>query len=216
MIKAVILDVDGVLVNSEPFILEAAARMFQERGVTVSARDFQGLVGAGEDRFIGEVADKHGLELDIGSGKQRTYELYDAIIRDRMKAIPGLSDFLDYCRGQGLKIALASASDSLKVDINLRAAGLSRDKFDSVLDASDVVRKKPFPDVYLRTAVLLGVSPTACLVLEDEVNGVKAAIAAGTRCVGVTTTFSAEELRAAGASWTATDFNDVPAESLSW
>ncbi len=216
MIKAVILDVDGVVVNSEPFILEAATRMFQERGVAVSAADFAGLVGAGEDRFIGEVAEKHGLALEIEAGKKRTYELYAQIIRDRMKPISGLLDFLEFCRDQGLKTALASASDAAKVDINLRAAGLERSQFDSVLDATDVVRKKPFPDVYLRTAILLGVSPTACLVLEDAVNGVKAAVAAGTRCIGITTAFGADELRAAGATWTATDFNDIPAEALSW
>lgn len=214
MIKAVILDMDGVLVDSEPFICEAAMKMFEERGLNVCAEDFVPFVGAGEDRYIGGVAEKYGYALDIERDKARTYELYGQIVRGRLEPLPGVSDFISKARGLGLKLAVASSADRVKVDTNLRELGLAADTFDTVVSGLDVSRKKPDPEIFLTAASRLGVEPAACLVVEDAVNGVAAAKAAGMRCLGITTSFTPDELSAA--DWTAPDLASAPEDVLRW
>ena len=88
-IRAVIFDMDGVLTDSEPLINAAAVAMFQEQGLVVQPEDFLPFVGAGEDRYIGGVAEKHGFALDLAAAKRRTYELYLALVPSRLQAFPG-------------------------------------------------------------------------------------------------------------------------------
>ncbi len=88
-IRAVIFDIDGVLVDSEPLINEAAIRMFKEKGLTVQPEDFEPFVGAGEERYIGGVAEKYHFPLDLTAAKQRTYEIYLELAPAKLKAFPG-------------------------------------------------------------------------------------------------------------------------------
>ena len=95
----VIFDMDGVLCDSEPFICEAACRMFAERhGVTVRPDDFIPFVGAGENRYLGGVAEKHGVALDLEADKARTYDIYLEIIQGRLQPLPGAPEFIADCR----------------------------------------------------------------------------------------------------------------------
>ncbi len=93
-IRAVIFDMDGVLVDSEPLINAAAIAMFKEKGLIVQPDDFLPFVGAGEARYIGGVAEKYQFALDIEEAKQRTYEIYLDLIPSRLKAFPGVYDFV--------------------------------------------------------------------------------------------------------------------------
>ncbi len=88
--RAVIFDMDGVLTDSEPLICAAAMQMFRELGVVVQESDFHPFVGAGEDRYIGGVAEKYAVPLDIARAKARTYELYLAMVPARLEAFPAL------------------------------------------------------------------------------------------------------------------------------
>jgi beta-phosphoglucomutase len=213
MIKAVIFDMDGVLIDSEPFIREAAVRMFAEHGLTVQPEDFLPFTGAGEDRFIGGVAEKYGFTLDPIRDKDRTYEIYGEIVQGSLHPLPGVHEFIDKARSRGLKLAVASAADRVKVTINLREMGISHDTFDAVVTGSDVTHKKPDPEIFLTAAKMMGVEPANCLVCEDAVNGTKAAKAAGMRCLGITTSFTPEQLQA---DWHAPDLGEASDEVLGW
>lgn len=213
MIKAIIFDMDGVLIDSEPFIREAAIRMFAEKGLTVHPDDFLPFTGAGENRFIGGVAEKYGIALDIERDKARTYQIYGEIVRGRLEALPGVHEFIAKAREKGLKLAIASAADRVKVDINLDEIGLSEEDFDAVITGSDVTRKKPDPEIFLTAAAKMGVEPRECLVCEDAPNGIEAARAAGMRCLGITTTFCPDELQA---DWHASNLAQAPDEALAW
>jgi HAD superfamily hydrolase (TIGR01509 family) len=199
---------DGVLVDSAPFICEAAIRMFAEKGVSVRAEDFRPFVGTGENRFIGGVAEKYGVVLNPEADKARTYALYLGLIRGRLHALPGVFDFIAECRRRLLKVAVASSADAVKVEGNLREIGLAPEAFDAVVNGSEVERKKPYPDLFLTAAGRLGLPASACLVVEDAVAGVAAARAAGARCLALTTSFPAERLT--GADWIAPDLAHVP------
>lgn len=204
---------DGVLCLSEPFIAEAACRMFLETyGIRVQPEEFEPFVGAGEDRYLAGVAEQRGIRLMLPRDKIRTYELYLEVIRGRLQPVPGLHEFLNEARSKGHRLAIATSADEVKLDGNLRELGLRRGDFDAIITGDRVQRKKPAPDIFLAAAAALGLEPSSCLVVEDAVLGVRAAREAGARCLGLSTSFSGAELTKAGADWTAPDFETLPAD----
>jgi HAD superfamily hydrolase (TIGR01509 family) len=213
-LRGVILDMDGVLVDSEPILAAAAIRMFAEKGVTVRPEEFRQFVGTGEERVITGVAAAHGLKLDPVLDKSRTYAIYLELIRGHLSALPGVREFVAECRDRGLAMAVASSADAIKVEANLEEIGLPPSMFDVVVSGSQVKRKKPAPDIFLEAARLLSLAPASCLVVEDAVAGVAAARSAGSRCLALTTTFCRDEL--AAADWIAPNLANVPSEVFNW
>lgn len=185
---AVLFDMDGVLVDSEPVILAAAMQGLKEYGVNSKSEDFKPFVGAGEDRFIGGVAEKYGVAYKTEM-KARVYEIYLELVSANLKVYDGIKDVLDSLKNAGWVLAVASSADRIKIEANLKVAGIPLSYFDVILSGEDVVQKKPFPEIYLKTAEKLGVKPACCFVVEDAVNGIKAAKTAGMRCIAVTTSF---------------------------
>ena len=194
-IHAVIFDMDGVLVDSEPLINAAAISMFREKGLVVQPEDFLPFVGAGEDRYIGGVAEQHNFPLDLKEAKRRTYEIYLTLVPSKLKAFPGTLEFVHACREAGLLIAVASSADKIKVRANLDKIQLPMNFWDAVITGEDVTNKKPAPDIFLSAAKKLGMGPPECVVVEDAVNGVQAAKTAGMLCVAVAQTFPVDRLR---------------------
>jgi beta-phosphoglucomutase len=214
MIKGVLFDMDGVLVDSEEYISEAAMEMFREKGVITKKEDFKPFTGMGENRYIGGVAQKYGVKSPIDKMKARTYEIYGQIVKGKLSPLPGSVEFISRCRKKGLKLALASSADRVKVETNLRESGIGKAPFQAIINGLDVINKKPAPDIYLKAAADLGLTPDECLVVEDAVSGVNAGKAAGCRCIAVTTSFKAEDL--AGADWIVDSLENVPDEVLNW
>jgi HAD superfamily hydrolase (TIGR01509 family) len=214
MIKGVLFDMDGVLVDSEPFICKAAIMMFSELGITVSAEDFKPFVGMGENRYIGGVAERHGIKIDIAHVKARTYKIYEEIVTGNLSPLPGANEFVSRCRNKGFRLALATSADRIKMEVNLKEIGLSPDSFDTIITGLDVKNKKPFPDIYLKAAEDIGLLPVECLVVEDAVSGIKAGKAAGCRCLAVTSSFDSAALEEA--DWICESLLNVPEEVLNW
>lgn len=196
-IQGVIFDMDGVLTDSEPLINAAAVEMFREKGLVVRPEDFLPFVGTGEDRYIGGVAELYRFPLDLPAAKRRTYEIYLGLVPDRLKGFPGAVDLVERCRQHGLRTAVASSADRVKIDANLAKLGLPAPQWDALVSAEDVVNKKPAPDIFLAAAAKLQLAPASCVVIEDAVNGVQAAKAAGMRCVAVAQTFAPGQLQGA-------------------
>lgn len=196
-IRGVIFDMDGVLTDSEPLINAAAIAMFREKGLEVQPGDFLPFVGAGEDRYIGGVAEKHHFSLDLPAAKRRTYEIYLGLVPTQLKTFPGTLELVRACRQAGLRLAVASSADRVKIQANLRQIGLPPETWDAVVTGEDVGPKKPAPDIFLSAAARLGLTPAQCVVVEDAVNGVQAAKAAGMRCVAVAQTFPTAQLQQA-------------------
>lgn len=193
-LQAVIFDMDGVLTDSEPLICAAAIAMFRERGVNAQPEEFVPFVGTGEDRYLGGVAERHGVALDLQAAKRRTYEIYLEALPGRLRAFPGATAFVRQCRHAGLRIAVASSADWIKVAANLNAIGIPPAEWDVIVTAEDVRHKKPAPDIFLAAARKLGLRPSACVVIEDAINGIDAARAAGMRCIAVAQSFPADRL----------------------
>lgn len=205
---------DGVLVDTEELIARASVEMFREKGLTVTKEDFLPFVGTGEVRYLGGVAEKYGFPLDVMEAKKRVYEIYGEIAHDNLRVLPGVHAFIERCRRQGLRLAVATSADRVKMLINLREGGLPEAWFDALITAEDVVHKKPAPDIYLKAAEKLGLPPGRCLVVEDAPAGITAGKKAGARVLALTTSFPAERLNEA--DWITTDLSRVPEEALAW
>lgn len=190
----IIFDMDGVLVDSEPVIKAAAIKGLSEYGVNAEPKDFDPFIGAGEDRFIGGVANKYGMDYKLEM-KHRVYEIYLDLVSDNLKIYEGIPEMIKRLKGKGYRLALASSADLIKVKANLKTADISFGLFDSVLTGEDVKNKKPAPDVFLKAAQQMGIVPKRCYVVEDAVNGIRAAKAANMKSIGITSTFSYNELK---------------------
>jgi len=214
MIKAVLFDMDGVLLDSERFITLAGVELFREKGFTVKFEDFKEFTGMGEDRFLGGVAEKYDIPFDVEKDKSRAYSIYNELVRGQLNPLPGVKDFIQKCRDKSLQIAVATSADNIKMKINLGEIGLSENDFDATIDGLEVVHKKPDPEIFLKAAAKLKIPPESCLVVEDAVSGIEAAKKAGCRCLAIKTSFDENELYAA--DWFAKDLSTAPKECLNW
>ncbi len=185
--KAVIFDNDGVVVNSEPILFEATARVFATHGITLLKEDVQDGIGAGS-KYVQHPKDKYGLanatveELMIAREKE-----FRELARNRLRSFPGFFALMELLKRKGIHTALASSATTDVVYYNLALAGIDAKLFDTIVDSSKIKNKKPFPDIFLAAAANLSLSPTQCLVIEDAPPGIEAAHRAGMRVVAVAT-----------------------------
>lgn len=214
MVQGVLFDMDGVLVDSEEYICLAAIEMFKRNGLQVSASDFIPFVGKGEDAYLGGVAEKYTLTVNLAEIKKQTYAIYEEMVEGKLLPLPGVDEFIKIAKNKGLKLALATSADFIKMTINLRNIGLSEKTFDATVNGLEVKNKKPFPDIFLLAAQKLRLDASNCLVVEDAVSGVEAAKKAGSKCLGLTTSFSKDELYKA--DWHASDLANAPLACLEW
>lgn len=212
--KGILFDMDGVLIDSEEYIFEATKLMLAEHGIVAKKEDALPFVGMGENKYIAGIAYMNGFEVDIERDKARTYQIYEQITRGKLIALPGAISFVELCLSKGLKIAVASSADKIKVLINLREIGISANTFHAIVTGEDVEHKKPFPDIYIKAAQMIGLKPEECLVVEDAISGIKAGKTAGCKCLALTTSFPAILL--GEADWICNNLAYFPKEALDW
>jgi HAD superfamily hydrolase (TIGR01509 family) len=180
MIEAVIFDCDGVLVDSEVIAHEVEMATLAEIGLTYDPHDFKArFMGMSDKAFHAELEAEGQARLGrsiIEEIRPRMKERYAAAMETRLAAITGAHDAVDAIRG--LK-AVASSSTTKGLEKKLRMTGLWDRFAPHIYSAEHVEHSKPAPDLFLLAAHELGVAPSQCLVIEDSVNGVKAAHAAG-------------------------------------
>lgn len=200
--RAVLFDMDGVLCNSEVVSRQAGAETMRVLyGIDISPDEFIPYTGTGEANFLGGVARAHNVtDFDVEKCKEKFFEIYLS-----KYAVPGAGigyagakDLVLACRKAGLKTAVASSADLVKVHGNLSAADIPLDVFDVIVSADAFENLKPSPDIFLAASKQLGVPPAYCVVIEDAVAGVQAARAADMRVIGVTTTLGVDDMIASG------------------
>ena len=191
--KAILFDMDGVLIESEFLMRSSAIQALADYGVEACHEDFYEFTGMGEDRFVGGVAEKHGKAY-VTAMKDLAYDYYGQRVMAEAHIPHGVKEMLRTLYEKGITLAVCSAADLRKVRYNIQAIGVDESIISALVTGSDVARKKPFPDIYLEGARRIGMEPKDCLVIEDAISGIQAAHAAGMDAVGVPTTFSKEEL----------------------
>jgi len=192
--KAILFDMDGVLIESEFLMRATAIQSLADYGVQAQHEDFLEFTGMGEDRFVGGVAEKYGLKYEFAM-KERAYDYYGQRVKAEAHIPEGVKEMLETLHAKGITLAVCSAADLRKVRYNIQAIGVDESLFTALVTGSDVARKKPFPDIYLEGARRVGMDPKDCLVVEDAVSGIQAAHAAGMDAVGIPSTFTPDQLK---------------------
>ena len=182
---ALVFDLDGVVIDSMPIHTEAWRVYLQRFGVASNDVE-ERMHGRRNDEIVTHFF-RDGLTAaeiaEHGAAKER---LFREMMRPRLHAqlVPGVVDFLN-AEGEA-RIGLASNAEPANIDFVLDGAGL-RGFFEVIVDGHQVTRAKPFPDIYLRAAQLLGTAPERCVIFEDSPAGIQAACAAGAKVVAVQT-----------------------------
>ncbi|MDD5010556.1 MAG: HAD-IA family hydrolase [Phycisphaerae bacterium] len=205
---------DGVLVDSEPFIIKAVILALAEFGLKIKAADFHPFTGTGEINCIRGIAKNHNFLIDAEKAAGRTYDIYLDLIRGNLKPLPGAKEFIDECKRLGKKIAVATSADIRKAAGNFAELKIPPETFDAVITANSVKHTKPAPDIFLLAAEKMGVAPKDCLVIEDALSGIQAAKSAGAKCLAITSSFTPQILT--GADFYAPDLAHVPIEAVNW
>jgi sugar-phosphatase len=198
-IEAVVLDMDGLLIDTEPVWRAAQAAVFAGIGVTLSERDLIDSTGQPVEELI-PVWRRRSPGPDLASTELSDDEIADRIIdqvigyvKARGQPMPGVTAAIALFERYGLRLAIASSSPLRLIDAVCDRLGLAR--IAVRCSARDEVRGKPAPDVYLTAARRLGVAAAGCLALEDSPNGIASARSAGMRCVAVPDPLLAEDPR---------------------
>ena len=200
MIRLVIFDCDGVLVDSEAISNRVLAEMLSDEGLPTTLaqarRDFQGLL-------LAEVAARVEAKLGrpLPAGWLEAYESRRAgAFRRELQPVVGAAATVRGVTAAGIEVCVASQGKLAKTQLTLGLTGLL-DLFapDALFSAESVARPKPFPDLFLHAARAMGCEPSACAVVEDSPSGVAGARAAGMRVIGYAADSDAQALRAAGA-----------------
>ena len=191
---AVIFDMDGVIVDTNPYHLIAWREFLKRYNIEVTDESLRkNMFGSFNSTILKFYFERELSPEEIaalGFEKEALFrEIYEA------EAVPmnGLMPFLEDLKKHGVKTGIATSAPFENLELTLRKIPLA-DKMESMLSERDVLRHKPNPDVYLKSAENLGMPPERCIVFEDSVSGVKAGLAAGAKVVGVLSTYTKEEL----------------------
>jgi HAD superfamily hydrolase (TIGR01509 family) len=189
-IKAVVFDLDGLMVDSEPLAKEAWRAFLARYGHALDEKTISAVLGLRLMDTSRLIKERFKLPLSVGQIAAGRSELFLASLAGNLRPLPGLLELLQEVDARGLLRAVATSSPAFYAPVALREIGVA-DGFAAVITGDVVANGKPAPDIYLAAAAALGVSPVLCLALEDSPNGVQAAKAAGMRCIAVPNELSA-------------------------
>lgn len=182
--EAVIFDMDGVLVNSEPLWRKAMIKGFSEAGILLTEEDCLKTQGTRFKEVVLFWKDIHPVSTSAEAIESHVMQLLINLIRSEGRPMPFIPDILAFCKQKGLKIGLATSSDELLMHTVVDALNV-RNFFNTLVSAQFMRYGKPHPEVFLHCANNLGVKPEKCLVIEDSISGVIAAKAAQMQVIAV-------------------------------
>ena len=191
--QAILFDMDGVIVNSEPIHQQAFKQTFKDYGIDLSDADFKSyIVGKTDERGLKDYFAHNNSPIDIPEFISKKAGAYRALSSNKIVPYAGLVELIRELSNQA---PLALVTGSLRVEAELVIDSLAIDDcFDIIVTADDVDEGKPDPEGYLRAVDLLTKEPKTCVVIEDSPAGVTAANEAGIYCIAVTNTHSETEL----------------------
>ena len=183
-IRALIFDMDGLLIDSEPMAAIALAQFLRQHGHEIRPGTMERTLGRRLPEAIALIAETYALNLPLEELTETYDRLRLAALRGNLRPLPGAAALLAFARDAGLRLGLATSSLRTHADLSLAETGLVG-LFDAEATGDEVTNGKPAPDIFLLVAERLGLPAAACVVLEDAPAGLAAAAAAGMRCLWV-------------------------------
>lgn len=208
-LKGLIFDMDGTLVDNLAYHFLAFDEYAKREGFTLLEPVSLKINGMHSNDIFplllgDEVVAKYGLDR-LNREKE---EVYRDMYRSKIAPIAGLMELLQAAKKAGVKCAIGSSGCRENVEMIVEGLGIA-DLIDGSISGSDVTHGKPHPEIFIKAYEALGLKAEECVVVEDAVNGIVAGVAAGCKCIAVTTTASAETLSEAGASMCFADYSTV-------
>ena len=185
MLKAVIFDMDGVIIDSEPLHYKAYHLMFDEVGINVSAELYDSLTGKSTINVCKQLKEEFNLThspQELASIKRRHYDVIFENDKD-FDLIKGVRALIEEYHANGLTLVLGSSATMASINRIFQRFGLDR-YFKDKLSGAELKASKPHPEIFIKAAKATGFSPEECIVIEDATNGIEAAKGAGIFCVG--------------------------------
>jgi HAD superfamily hydrolase (TIGR01509 family) len=185
-IEAVLCDLDGTLVDTEPYHWRSTNVVLEPLGASLPWEDYQPMIGVGEVDYWKKLKARYGLAPpveELSRGRSRAY--VDLLSRERIGLLPGVAELVALLEERRTPRAIASSAPRVQLEASLRSAGLAEVFRVTRSGYDDVACAKPAPDVYLAAASALGVDPAACVALEDSPSGTEGGVAAGCFVIGV-------------------------------
>ncbi|WP_299029434.1 HAD family phosphatase [uncultured Thermanaerothrix sp.] len=210
-VKALLFDLDGLLVDSEPLSRRSWSEVIAQLGYTLSEDVFLQMIGRSESEVRTLFERVFGPDFPFEQATRlRQVHFMEALRREGVPPKPGARDLLAEVTRRGLAKAVASSTSRAMAEAKLRSAGL-HEFFEVVVTGEDVPRAKPAPDLFLEASRRLSLPPAACVVLEDSSVGVQAAHAAGMRCILIPDVQPVPAEIARLATWQLHSLAEVPA-----
>lgn len=182
--RLVIFDCDGVLVDSERLTVVVEARMLTEMGWPITPEEVvRRFVGGSSEAMLAEVEDHLGAELTRDFDRRSGDEITDAFRRE-LRAVDGVRELVEALHASAVPTCVASSGSHRKMELTLGLTDLRQLFEGRIFSGSEVDRGKPWPDLFLHAARAMGARAEQCVVIEDSINGARAAIAAGMTCYG--------------------------------
>jgi HAD superfamily hydrolase (TIGR01509 family) len=190
--QAVIFDMDGVIINSEPIHQKTELDALAAHGLKIENKNLSFLSGATRNAFKKGISEKYDFHPDWDLLFEHKDQYFYQLMQD-VEPIPGVLSFIEDLQQNGVKLAIATSGQERSMNFVLDKFNL-KTAFGATISASDVTKSKPHPQGFLKAASNLSVYPSQCVVIEDSVNGVQAAKAANMYAIAITTTFSLDKL----------------------
>ncbi|MFF2889791.1 HAD family hydrolase [Paenibacillus sp. NPDC057967] len=183
MIKAMIFDFDGTILDTETPWFYAFRDAYKEHGVELTIDQYSECVGTNNHTFnpYEYLMTELGLQIDKEQFRLKIHDDHTTLLAKEVVR-EGILDYLELAKDAGLRIGLASSSGREWIDRHLDALGISH-YFEVICTADDVSQVKPDPELYVKAMEKLGVAPEEAIAIEDSPNGARAAVAAGMSCV---------------------------------
>jgi HAD superfamily hydrolase (TIGR01509 family) len=205
--RAIVFDMDGVLIDSEELHARAKRIAFAHAGIALTHADLRAYVGRSDAIMIDEIGVRYKLTNHQRSMVLDEKKLIYEQEEKRIQIVPGAMEFVSWA-AQHYRLALATSATTRNRTATLDRLGISN-LFEVITDLGDVSEPKPSPEVYLLTAARLALPPSKCMVVEDALTGVLSAKHAGCYVSALTRTFPAHELIEIGANFTFEDFGSL-------
>ena len=204
---ALIFDMDGVLIDSEPLHKRAAELTYAEIGIVLPETVYDGHKGRPDSEIIPEVLSERGIGADqIAERLHRKHQIFEKLEHE-MKPFAGAADFVMWAKSR-YRIALATSATARNREAGLRTLGIGN-PFETIVDSGRKHRPKPDPEVFQIVVRDMGLTTEGCWIIDDSMNGLKAAKSAGCYAVTLTTTFDSESLRNGGADLVVNSFAEL-------